>query len=61
MRSGAGANDNGNGETGNSDENSSAPQLQKSDTNAKILDEGHVTGKGYLQWGPGRGHACHPP
>ena len=47
MGSGASAKNNGNRETGNSDENSSAPQLQKSEMNAESPDGGHGYGKGY--------------
>ena len=47
MGGGAGAGDSGNGKTVNSDENSSAPQLQKSKTNAESPDRGHRAGKGY--------------
>ena len=38
MGSGAGAGDNGNGKMGNSDENSSALQMQKSETNVESPD-----------------------
>ena len=48
MGSGASAKNNGNRETGNSDENSSAPQWQKREMNAESPDGGHGAGKGYL-------------
>ena len=44
-RSGAG--NNGDGKTGNSNENSSAPQMQKIETNVGSPDGGHGAGKGY--------------
>ena len=41
----AGANDNGNKEVRKSDNNSSTQRVQKSETTAESLDEGHETGK----------------
>ena len=47
MGSGAGASDNGDGKMGNSNKNSSALKIQKSETNAEIPNGGHGSGKGY--------------